>query len=245
MLTSAHVPETHVPETSNLAVYPSGNEKTGIMVAVYLPIDATCRVHGQCPLMDRGCYAQQHHVGETQERAMRVHAPKSCCEIVRKAADAIVVMAITGRSPSGRRVPQGTPVRWAVSGDVGCAACARHVARAARVWRRRMNGQLYGYTHAWRIVPRRLFGSAVILASVESEAQGAEARAAGYRPAIVVPTHATQRASVGIAGRVTPCPQQTRGVSCIDCGLCFSSADTGVSFAAHGGAKKRALTVLQ
>jgi hypothetical protein len=161
------------------------------------------------------------------------HARAAAAELMRLAA-------------SGR-VPEGTPARWAVSGDVADDAGAFAVAQAAEVWGEVVKGPMYGYTHTWRKVKAHMWGRAVVRASCESIADAKRALAEGYLPAIVVPSHPEDGKARTVDGvRVVPCPSQTRNVSCVDCGLCWrTTPGTAIAFAVHGASKKRALSVLK
>jgi hypothetical protein len=67
----------------------------------------------------------------------------------------------------------------------------------------------------------------------------------------VVSHHPADGKAYNLAGvRWIPCPQQTRGVTCDACRLCFDAdglrdRGTGIAFAVHGSSGKRALRVIQ
>lgn len=92
-----------------------------------------------------------------------------------------------------------------------------------------------------------------MLASVESIADATAARASGYAPARIVDSHPADGRAFAEGGTTwIPCPEQTRGVPCVKCGLCFdaealNARNAGITFAAHGGkasALKRRLPML-
>jgi hypothetical protein len=68
-----------------------------------------------------------------------------------------------------------------------------------------------GYTHAWQSAPKGF--RSLLMASVESPEQAAQAHAMGWRTFRVAPDAAP-------IGREIACVNTTRGVSCVDCGLC-------------------------
>ena len=93
-----------------------------------------------------------------------------------------------------------------------------------------------------------------MLASIDQTSQSYGARDQGYAPAIVVSEHVSEKAYY-LAGsdiKWIPCPNQTRGVGCVDCRLCFDSdrleqQGLGIAFAVHGVRKdqvKRHLKVI-
>jgi hypothetical protein len=132
------------------------------------------------------------------------------------------------------------PLRLHVVGDCTSDETARILARAVEAYRRRGNQPAWTYTHAWRDISRRSFGSISVLASCESIEQVKVARAKGYAAAMVLDRFRSQKAYVVDGVKVIPCPQQTgRTENCATCKLCWNDArlrDTGVTigFAAHG-----------
>lgn len=222
---------------ARMLVLESGNEKIGLMSATYAPIAMTCPA--SCPLRDRGCYAQGGNVRYTNDRITREYAGLD--------GDTLAMIEAAAIVDGAALVPAGRPLRLHVSGDASTAFRAGVLADAARSW----PGPVYTYTHAWRDVPRAAWSGVSVLASVENTADARRALAAGYAPALVVASHpADGRATVVDGVRVIPCPNQTRGVECADCRLCFDAAGlaargSAIAFAAHGGGRKRALTVVQ
>jgi len=69
-----------------------------------------------------------------------------------------------------------------------------------------------GYTHQWRTCDQRL--SAYMMASVQNEAEAAEAVAMGWR------YYRVDLDGVGALEGEVVCPEQSRGVQCDDCRLC-------------------------
>jgi hypothetical protein len=216
-------------------VLDTDNKKTGAVAVTYASIRATCP---RCPLQDNGCYAQGGHV---RLHGRRLDAANATPErAARDEADAI----------DGVRYPFGRPLRLHVSGDCRTAKAARLVSGAAGRWLDRGGGPVWTYTHASRVVPREAWGRVSVLASMESLADGARALAAGYAPACVVPDFADGRAFEAHGVQWVPCPEQTRGLQCVDCRLCWTADDlaarrAGIAFAAHGQGRKRVLRVLQ
>lgn len=218
-------------------VLDSKNEKLGRMAATYAPIRQTCPE--SCPLRDgNGCYAEGGNVGlhmrRRQDRADGLNG------------DTIAILEAAEIKDAAARVKDDRPLRIHVSGDASTPFRAATLASAAAHW----PGRVYTYTHAWRNVPRAAWGAVSVLASVESIAAAKEALRAGYAPAIVVARHESDRARVVDGVRVIPCPSQTRGVKCTDCGLCMQAdklhaIGAAIAFETHGQSKKRALRVLQ
>lgn len=220
----------------------TGNLKLGQGVATtYAPIPNTCPA--SCPLRDSGCYAQS---GPVAFHGRRLAA---ACEGLSDETTAILEaseIADTGKRLAGQGIR--TPLRLHTFGDCRTVSAAVHVSTACESW----PGDVWGYTHAWRDVPRAAWGTVSVLASVETLGDAKAALEAGYAPAIVVQDHPSDgkawTADNGV--RVIPCPNQVRDVTCVECKLCWRSdrmAELGcaVSFAAHGIGRRRALQVLR
>lgn len=217
-------------------VLDSKNSKIGPCAATYLPIAQTCPA--SCPLKGNGCYAESGRVSFTERRNRLPDVN----------GDTIAILEADEIRDNAHRVPRGWPLRLHVSGDAATPFRASTVAAAARTWR----GPVWAYTHAWRDVPRVAWNGVSVLASGESLADARRALSEGYAPAVVVDRHPEDgRAHTTPDGlRVIPCPNQTRGVTCLDCRLCFDAEslrarNAVIAFEAHGSGKKRALTVVR
>ena len=229
-------------DTSNAKIV--GTPRRGFAAAVTLPIKQTCPV--ACPLRDRGCYAQGGNIAFHVRRLDVANARRTMLAIATDAAAEITDAADLG-------LAKGRPLRLFQAGDARTADAARVLARAGRTWLRRGGSAAWGYTHAWRDVPRDAWRGVSMLASVETLVDAAAARKLGYAPALVVAEHPADGRAFDAEGiTLIPCPEQTRGIPCVNCGLCFdadalSARGAGVSFAAHGQRKaqiKRRLPML-
>lgn len=223
-----------------------GKPRRGFASALMLPIAPTCP--DSCSFKARGdCYARGGRTAIHVSRLERLTEGMTADAIAEAAA-----REIEGASAAG--LAAGRVLRLFVSGDARTAAIARRFARAARAWVKGGGRKPYGYSHAWRDVPASAWRGASILASVETLQDAKKAIARGYAPAIVVPEHPADGRTFDAGGiRWIPCPEQTRGVPCVACGLCFDadalrSRGSGIAFAAHGvkvNALKRRLPILQ
>lgn len=220
----------------------SGNAKLGGMAATYAPITRTCPA--SCELRkDRTCYAMTGRVGMVARPLDDAAVGMRAESVARAEARAIDAAFGGGSIPfhRGRR----RMLRLHVSGDARTAECARILARAADRWVARGGGTVYTYTHAWRDVPREAWGTVSVFASLDDPSDAPEALARGYAPATVVEAHTEARGRRAADGTVwVPCPNQTRGTTCADCGLCMRSGllragGRGVTFAAHGVSRSR------
>jgi hypothetical protein len=216
------------PQAAAIAVETSANAKLGPVSATYAS-QASCPT--SCPWYRNGCYAESGFVG-WQTRRLNRSAVRGALRIAQ--AEAKAIDALTG----------DRLLRLHVVGDARTAAAARELGAAARRYAARGNlprrgRKVWTYTHAWKSVPRASWGEAVsVLASVETVHDARAAMAGGYAAAVVVATF--ERASAYRIDGVTvvPCPNQTRGVSCRDCGLCrdderLRSAGLVIAFQAH------------
>ena len=147
--------------------------------------------------------------------------------------------------------PSGRPLRLHVSGDCKTRKAADVLSAACERWRNRGGGPVWTYTHSWRSIPRATWRGVSVLASVETITDAKRAMKRGYAAAIVVAEHPADGKAHRVDGvRVIPCPQQTRGTSCVDCGLCMKdsmlqSGSGVIAFAAHGAGTKRAKRALE
>lgn len=233
------------------AIYVSDSGNTKIMGsekvdATYASIKATCP---DCELKDKGCYAQTSFVGMINNRMNRRARGGSPLDVARAEAKAI------DAAYKGGEVPTGRALRVHVAGDSRTILGTRVLNKAIGRWKQRGGGDCWSYTHAWEHVPRHEWSNVSILASIDNVDEALRARAQGYASAIVVPEHPSERAYQipGSDVKWIPCPNQTRGVGCTDCRLCFDAdrlfeGNFGIAFAAHGVRKenvKRRLTVIQ
>jgi hypothetical protein len=234
------------------AIYVSDSGNTKIMGskkvdATYASIKATCP--SSCPLKDDGCYAQTSFTGIVTARLNKEAKDSSTLEVARAEANAI------DRAYGGGKIPQGRDLRLHVAGDSRTITGSRVLNAAIGRWRKRGGGSAWSYTHAWKHVARSDWSNVSMLASITTTDEVAEARAQGYAPSIVVGEHPSEKAYTLPGSETTwiPCPNQTRGVGCTDCRLCFKAdwlyeTNRGISFSAHGvfkGIIKRRLDVIQ
>lgn len=212
----------------------STNTKIGDMAATYLPIEYTCP--STCPHKNNGCYAQMGYVGYQVSRLERVTEGQKYYDIIRKEAQEIV--------KNGPRA-NGRTLRLHVSGDVRTNATALLLGKAATKW----DGQVYSYTHSWRQIKRSSWKNISILASCENIKQAKEAWKHGYAASIIVAKHEQDKAYMMDDMKIIPCPQQTRDITCENCGLCMKDKmlhqqKAVIAFAAHGVAKKKVILTI-
>lgn len=155
----------------------------------------------------------------------------------------------------GGAIPQdgargGRDMRVHVGGDVATERGARLIGAAAqRFTHARGGGTVWTYTHWWREIPREAFGTISVLASIERAEDAPRALARGYAPAITVEAFPEGGRAFSLPEapgvRFVPCPQETRGTTCVECRLCLDvdlanlKTPTGIAFAAHGGSTER------
>ena len=207
--------------------------------STYVAIAATCP--RGCPFYKKACYID---AGPTKKLSATLDAAA-------KGFTADEIIAAEGRLL--QRAFRGGPIpdnglggrrhcRLHVGGDCPTAFGARELAVAADDWVRREGGVLWTYTHWWRRVPREAWGKISVLASVERPEDIERARERGYAAAITVPsfpTGAQPFALEGTSAEVIPCPAETRGRTCITCGLCLNDRKLlrigkAIGFALHG-----------
>lgn len=218
-------------------VLQSANAKLGSGVSATYVSQSTCPA--SCPLQGAGCYAEHGGpLGYTTRQRNAAGADTGPLELLQREADGI----------DGLPARRGL-LRVHVVGDVLNAAGAAIIAGAMQRYDRR-GGTSWTYTHAWREVPRAVWGAANVLASCESPQDVRDAHAAGYAAALVVESYPTPRAYDLDGLTVIPCPWEAgtggngagegdKGATCRDCGLCtrvpfLEASGRVIAFAAHG-----------
>lgn len=215
---------------SAIVVAKSGNAKTGKVAATYAP-QSTCPT--VCPLRGSGCYAESGNIRYTLARLDHT-------------ADSLAVAMAEAEGIDNLK--GDIPLRVHVVGDCSDNASANIVGSAMRRYEQK-GSFAWTYTHAWRDVPHSEWDGANVLASLENPADIPLARSQGYSPAIVVQAHESDKAYYVDGQKVIPCPEQTKGITCADCGLCArfgKSADSpAIAFAIHGARKGAASLAIQ
>jgi hypothetical protein len=225
------------------AIYVEGSSNRKILGskkvdATYASIQTSCPK--DCPLKGEGCYAELGYVGITSHRLDDEAEGTSPLAVARAEASAI------DNSYKGGKVPDKRDMRLHVAGDSRTIAGTKLLNNAIGRWKKRGGGDCWSYTHAWRKVPRIQWKNVSILASISNTSEIEDARLQGYAPAIVVPEHPSEKAYAlpGSTTKFIPCPNQTRGIGCTDCRLCFNAnrlfdSNMGIAFAVHGVMKEK------
>lgn len=221
----------------------SRNSKIGDVAATYVTLQSC---PSTCPLKDNGCYAQGGRVGGIVQN-MNTYAEEigaTLLDIAIEEAQAIDDL-MTMR-----------PLRVHVSGDWSTDEAARIGSAAVRRFRERGGGVAWSYTHAHRQVERESWDPAVsVLASCETLVEVVDAMSRGWAAAMVVPEHPPDgkahkvETQIGDA-TVIPCVNQTRGVTCTQCRLCWNSEAllerrAVIAFAVHGNRVKRVQQIIE
>jgi hypothetical protein len=196
----------------------SENKKLGNASALYVSLNA-CPT--DCPLRNSGCYATYGPIALQVARLVNADGHDACLSAADAICDAI-------RCGNAQR-----PLRLFVTGDAHCEECARAIADAARAWQRASGQPVWGYTHNWRRIPSDVWYDLSVRASCETDADVADARARGYSVARVV-REFPARAWSQDGQRYVACLEQTRGVKCVDCRVCWRAPHLAVAFVAHG-----------
>lgn len=210
--------------------------------ATTVAIGPTC---GPCVFKGRGCSAQAGPHQQALEHGAVGWDPTDIireeCRLVRQDLPRAI-----------RRLGGLWDLRWHEGGDTPNVESANTIA-ATTEWALSLDAVVASwiYTHRWREWRAQEFGSAVAFASIEiSESIDddiADARARGYRPAIVLPAFPHGSRALEIAGtKFFPCPAETGTAVCTECGYCLDERRrTGVAFAAHGRDRNQTRAVLE
>ena len=227
------------------AVELSKNSKTGPVSATY-----TCQQScpSTCPFLPQsinpdsngGCYGNCGNVAMIARRLNNAAAaiPMLTAEMIAE-AEAEAIDQLSGRNP----------LRLHVVGDSATDESANLLAQAAKRYRKR--GSMYrsgsqpvwSYCHAWQAVKRISWGVVSVLASVHDMVEGLQAHGKGYALAMTVERHTAQVVDLGNGFRGVACLEQTKGINCVDCGLCFDDAKLHkhkivILFAIHSTVKR-------
>ncbi|HEY1187152.1 MAG TPA: hypothetical protein VGE74_05810 [Gemmata sp.] len=227
------------PGSGVIARARSNNMKLG-RAAVTIVARQSCP--DSCAFKEKGCYAEHDNT--------RIHWDR----ITAGALDATPLQLALAEADAIDQLPADRDLRLHVAGDsatsegtrVIAAACWRYTERARATG---LAVKVWGYTHAWRRVPRECWGRVSILASCETVADVAAARERGYAAALVVDRFGGDAAYPIGTAKVIPCPQQTRDRTCTACRLCFDDArlrgsELAIGFSLHGGGTNKARAAL-
>jgi hypothetical protein len=198
----------------------STNKKTGPMVQAYIlrkdldPSEAVRRkedhsICGTCPHRNGSCYV------------LTFQGPKAAWTAAKQEVNDAWI-----DSPL-RFIAAHRGLRLGAYGDPGAAPTG--------FWHRITNKFDFhlGYTHLWRTCDQDL--RAYCMASVDTEAEAAEAQEAGWR------TFRVKHSNAPILPNEVQCPNQTHGVQCNNCRLCTGTATAGkhVTANVHGAQWKQ------
>jgi len=181
-----------------------------------------------CPYIEKGCYKEygRLRMGATNETKDSGLTP---IQIARNEARGIDCL-------TGMR-----PLRLHVGGECRTNGSAKIVSRASARYRKRFDQPVWTYTHSWLKVARSSWGNVSVLASCETADQVREAKDRGYATALVVESFR----NCTFPKEMIPCPEQTKGIQCVNCRLCFKDRkDLTVVFEAHGQGKKHIISAL-
>ena len=220
------------------AIEKSANVKIGTVSATYVT-QSSC---GDCVFKANGCYAEGGNVAFVTRRLNKAHdtEPMTPADIARQEAAAIDTL--TGRLDL--RVHVVGDCKDDESAQIVSAAMARHESKAGKA--------SWTYTHSWREVSRDSWQIQAVQASCETPQDVRDANARGYAAAIVVDQHDSDKAYVRDGVTIVPCPEQTRGLTCVECRLCMGPAvqrraergNVAIGFAAHGVGRKAAIKAI-
>ena len=216
---------------SNLAsaVASSKNKKTGAIAITYASQESC---PSDCAFMGNGCYAENGR--------MALHT--------RKLNNAVGdhIMVANAEAEEIDNLKSWAPLRLHAVGDCKDDLSASIVSQAAKRYTKRRNQPVWTYTHSWRDVNVKSWSDVIVRASCETVGDIKQAKKQGYRAAIVVMEFESDKAYKIEDETVIPCVEQTKDISCEDCGLCFNKDFTGtIAFATHSQQVKKANLALE
>lgn len=237
--------------------------------STYVSIKATCP--DTCSFKGNGCYVTEGFTKGLSDELDKMADGMTGYEAIRQEAIAVESFARDkhhGGVPQdgGKHGKSGRDLRLHVGGDCPDDQSARRLALAAHIWREFGGGDVWTYTHNWKIIKCTSWGWKIsVLASCENMDQVKLSRALGYAPSIVLPKVESDKAWKQDGFTMIPCPaerskRKDRLVTCVECRLCLNSRalfkrKAVIVFEAHGiaahkvrdtlgGKKVRRLTVV-
>lgn len=202
----------------------------------------------ECLFLNQGCYAEYGPMFWSVTSKLNQEAKGlSILDLARREAELISRLS---RDPRAR----DRPLRLHGVGDCASDVAAMIVARASARWITKNKASVWGYTHAWRTINRRSWLNVSILASVENPIDLALAEKRGYAAAMVVPKFPNgpkaftqwikEPGKKSQSFKIVPCPEQTLGIGCRDCKLCFKDQwlhenRIVIGFTPHGVGQKK------
>ena len=204
----------------------SRNTKTGPVSATYAS-QKSCPA--TCPMLGGGCYGESGRVGI---HTARLNVPIASSLEVAK-AEAAEIDSLSGLMD----------LRVHVVGDCKSDAEAEIVGdAAARFMARRRPTDAWTYAHAWETIKRASWGAMSVLASCHTKDEVKRAMSRGYAASIVtadMPDKAFKEDGI----TYVPCLEQTKGITCVECRLCFDDSallakKIVIVFKLHTAAKK-------
>lgn len=204
----------------------SENSKLGPMACTYAPMQ-TCP--DECPIKGE-CYGRTGKTGFVVHRLSR--------KVIEQGETQLgIVSAEVGRID---KLNVKTPLRVHVTGDCLLWQSAYYIGMAMNRFESRTGQVAWTYTHAWPKYPVTCWAGARVRASCESMARVRQAREMGYKDAVLlVPEFESDKAYEVEGEKVVPCPNQTKGIKCIDCQLCARRSVKVIAFRPHGMSRKR------
>lgn len=202
----------------------------------------------ECLFLNQGCYAEYGPMLWTVTSKLNQEAKGlGIMDLARREAELIAWLS---RDPRAR----DRPLRLHGVGDCASDGAAKIVARASEYWITKNKAPVWGYTHAWKNVKRESWRNVSILASVENPIDLALAWRRDYAAALVVPEFPNgpkaftqwikKPGKKSQSFKVIPCPEQTLGIGCRDCKLCFKDQwlhenRIVIGFTPHGVGQKK------
>jgi hypothetical protein len=217
------------------AVEVSKNSKLGRVSATYAAQQSCPRA---CPFLNNGCYAEGGPMRFTTHRLNKAARARKAGHLAVARAEAAAIRRLSGTRP----------LRVHTVGDCRTDEAAQIVSQAIES---KGFPAAWSYTHSWRDVRRSSWGSVSILASCETLQEVRQARHRGYAAMLVVDRlPADGRAFMAEGVKVIPCPEQTRGVKCSECRLCFrdgflKAAGAAIAVEAHGSRAEKVREVVK
>jgi len=211
------------------AVEISKNEKTGYVSATYAPIQSC---PSSCPFKDNGCYAQGGNCGVHFRRMSNAAQDKSLVEIAQDEANQIDKL-------------QGLfDLRVHVTGDCSTDETAQIVSEACARFTEKQGKTAWAYTHAWKQVDRKSWGTVTVKASCETVQAVVEATEKGYSAALVT---SLDRLALNVKAlaekgfKPVLCRNFVNKTQCVSCRKCLKDDNkTVVLIPTHGATFKRA-----
>jgi hypothetical protein len=184
----------------------SRSRKLGQVAATYAPIHSC---PSDCPLLNRGCYAQHDKCGILLQKLNKTAEEMKKTRPIDIAKEEAKLI---------KELPGDRPLRLHVVGDAKTSITAEILADAVKTYPEKV----WTYTHAWKTVPRDRWGRISVLASCETLEDCNKAMDRGYAACILrLKPFEGEFFNKDYKFKMVSCKSKLGKVTCNTCKICM------------------------